>query len=310
MAAVLENTPAQTQVRPSFEGTCGEDATASRSCLQDGAGDKPSIAKSHELGAPRTDEGGINFDFQKSGCQTATKTYFPARPSPGGHSFHSIQNWATIDLHQQPEHDDSPSKRSDISICAPHADEFDEAINNLTKNNDIGLENNPQESIVPCADNLVTKYMEEYKPESASPPPPLPLNGDLAKTINLCCDTKLSADKLKERRLREMRSENIDLFMRTTNSSIFKLHCGGVSHARNTDRKLQHVEQNVVKATYPRAVEDLQKLQHPAIAPDIAKIMDGIILLTDTVQDCEQTRRDLYKNVIPECWKRLLEKTE
>ena len=47
MAAVLENTPAQTQVRPSFEGTCGEDATASRYRLQNGAGDKPSIAKSH-----------------------------------------------------------------------------------------------------------------------------------------------------------------------------------------------------------------------------------------------------------------------
>ena len=130
MAAVSENTPAQPQVRPSFEGTCGEDTTASRSCLQDG--DKPSIAKSHELGAPGSDEDGVNFDFQKSGCQTATKYYFPTRPSPGGHSFHSIQKWATTDLHQQPEHDDSP-KRSDISICAPPADEFDEAINNLTK---------------------------------------------------------------------------------------------------------------------------------------------------------------------------------
>ena len=84
-----------------------------------------------------------------------------------------------------------------------------------------------------------------------------------------------------------MRPENIDLFMRTTNSTIFKLHCGDVSHARNTDMKLQHVEQNVVKVTYPLvwAVEDLQKLQNPAIAPAIAKIMDEIILLTDTVQD-------------------------
>ena len=171
MADVLENTPAQTQVRPSFEGTCGEDATASHSCLQDGAGDKPSIEKSHELGAPRSDEDGVNFDFQKSGCQTATKNYFPARPSSGGHSFHSIQNWATIDLHQQPAHAGSPFKCSDISICAPHADEFDEAINNSTKNNDIAFENNPRESIVPCVDNLFTKYMEEYKPDSAFGPP-------------------------------------------------------------------------------------------------------------------------------------------
>ena len=170
LATVLENTPAQTHVRPSFEGTCGEDATTSRSCLQDGAGDKPSIAKSHELGAPRSDEASVNFDFQKSGCQTATKNYFPARPSPGGHSFPSIQNWATIDLHQQPEHDDSHSKRSGISICAPHTDEFDEAINNLTKNNDIALDNKPQESIVPCVDNLFTNYMEEFKPASAFGP--------------------------------------------------------------------------------------------------------------------------------------------
>ena len=88
--------------------------------------------------------------------------------------------------------------------------------------------------------------MEEYKPDSAFGPP---LNGDLAKTINLFCDTKLSADKLKEIRLREMRPENIDLFMRTTNSTIFKLHCGDVSHARNTDMKLQHGEQNVSPCT-------------------------------------------------------------
>ena len=221
------------------------------------------------------------------GVKRPPKTIFLPGPPPGGRSFHSAQNWATIDLHQQqPEHDDSPSKRSDISICAPHADEFDEAINNLTKYNDIALENNPQESFVPCVDNLFTKYMEEYKPDSAFGPP----LGDLAKTINLFCYTKLSADKLKERRLREMCPENIDLFMLTTNSTIFKLHCGDVSRAHNTDMKLQHVEQNVVKATYPlvQAVEDLQKLQHPAIAPAIAKIMDGIILLTDTVQDCEQ----------------------
>ena len=186
---------------------------------------------------------------------------------------------------------------------------LNEAINNLTKNNDTALVSIPQESIVPCVDNLFTKYMEEYQPDSAFG---LPLNGDLAKTVNLFCDTKLSADKLKERQLREMRHENIDLFMRTINSTIFKLHCGDVSNAHHTDMKLQHVEQNGVKATYPlvRAVEDLQKLQHPAIAPAIAKIMDGIIPLTDTVQDCEQTRRDLYKNVIPGSWKGLLEKPE
>ena len=98
-----------------------------------------------------------------------------------------------------------------------------------------------------------------------------------------------------------MRPENVELANRTTNSTIFKLNCGDVSHARGTYIKLQHTEQNIVKATYPilRAVEELQQLNQPALEPAISKIMDGIILLTDTVQDTEQSRQDLYKNVIP-----------
>ena len=109
-----------------------------------------------------------------------------------------------------------------------------------------------------------------------------------------------------------MRPENVDLLMRTTNRTVFRLNCGDVSHARGTDIKLQHAEQNVVKSTYPiiRAVEDLHQLQQPALKPAIDKIMDGIILLTDTVQDIEQSRRELYKSVLPEGWKVLLAKPE
>ena len=117
---------------------------------------------------------------------------------------------------------------------------------------------------------------------------------------------------MKERRLREMLPENVDLLMRTTNRTDFKLNCGDVSHAHGTDIKLQHVEQNVVKATYPiiRAAQELQQLQQPALKPAIDKIMDGIILLTDTVQDIDQSRRQLYKSVLPEGWKGLLAKPE
>ena len=57
-------------------------------------------------------------------------------------------------------------------------------------------------------------------------------------------------------------------------------------------------------------MEDLQQLQQPALKPAIDKIIDGSILLTDTVQDIEQSRRELYKSVLPEGWKGLLAKPE
>ena len=113
------------------------------------------------------------------------------------------------------------------------------------------------------------------------------VSDDLARTVNLFYG--------KARRLWEMRPENVHLLMRTTNHTVFKLNCGDVSHAHGTRIQLQHAEQSVVKATYPiiQAVEDLQQLQQPALKPAIDKIMDGIILLTDTVQDIEQSRREL-----------------
>ena len=98
--------------------------------------------------------------------------------------------------------------------------------------------------------------------------------------------------------------------MRTSNRTIFKLNCGDVSHARSTDIKLQHAEQNVVKSTYPiiRAVEELKQLRQQALKPAIDKLVDGIILLTDNVRDMEQSRCDLFKTVLPEGWKGLLAK--
>ena len=109
-----------------------------------------------------------------------------------------------------------------------------------------------------------------------------------------------------------MRPENVDLMMLTTNMTIFKLNCGDVTHARSTDIKFHQAEQDVVKSTYPiiRAVEELKKIRQPALKPAIDKLVDGIILLTDTVQDLEQSRRDLYKTVLPEGWKGLLAKSE
>ena len=38
--------------------------------------------------------------------------------------------------------------------------------------------------------------------------------------------------------------------------------------------------------------------------------MDGVILLTDTIQELEQSRRELYKNVLPDGWKGLLAKPD
>ena len=86
----------------------------------------------------------------------------------------------------------------------------------------------------------------------------------------------------------------------------------GMSHARSTDIKLQHAEQNVVESSYPiiRAVEELKQLQLLALKPAIDKLVDGIILLTDTVQDMEQSRRNLYEIILPEGWKGLLAKPD
>ena len=115
-----------------------------------------------------------------------------------------------------------------------------------------------------------------------------------------------------ERRLQEMRPENVDLMMQTINRTMFKLNCGDVSHARSTDIKLHHAEENVVKSTYPiiRAVEELKQLRQPALKPAIDKLVDDIILLTDTVQDMEQSRHNLYKTVLREGGKGLLAKPE
>ena len=219
---------------------------------------------------------------------------------------------------QQRTPDNAPAK---LSLHVPSADEFDEAVRELTKtkntannnnNNDIiklnndGNINNTQQIAL---DGLYSKYMEEYKPDSMVGPL---VSDDLSKTVNLFSNNRLSTDKLKERRARELRPENVELFSRITNGTVFKLNVGDISHARSTDMKLQTVEKDVVKATYPilRAVDELQKLQQPALTPAISKIMDGIILLTDSVQDCQQTRRSLYKNILPESWKGILEKPE
>ena len=71
--------------------------------------------------------------------------------------------------------------------------------------------------------------MDEYQPDSVVGPC---VSDDLARTVYLFYGKKLSNEKLKERWLREMQPENVDLLMRTTNRTVFKLNCGDVSHAR------------------------------------------------------------------------------
>ena len=138
--------------------------------------------------------------------------------------------------------------------------------------------------------------------------PALPTGDDLAKTVNLFFEKKTLMINWRPR-LREMRPKNVP---RWSNRTIFKLNCGDVSRAHSTDIKLQHAEQNVVKSTYPimRAAEELKLLRQPALKLAIDKLVDGIILLTDTVQDMEQSRHNLYKTVLHEGWKGLLAKPE
>ena len=239
------------QVYSSFEDTCAVGTLASRSCSQDGAeGKSPSFVEvTHEKEAPRsTSEGGAQYDFTVHGSKKPTDVV----SSSPRHSTRSLTKWATKpDLAL--DSDDSPSKHSVISLEAGDVDEFDVAVQQLTTMPVLPPTSHPNGTPV---DTLYNTYMEEYQPDSLLGPA---VSDDLVRTVNLFVDKKLSAEKLKERRMREMRPDNIDLLMRTTNRTIFKLNCGDVSHARGINIKLQHVEQNVVKATYPiiRGVADL-----------------------------------------------------
>ena len=261
--------------------------------------------RNREREAPRpTSEGSAQCDFKNHGSNKPTTV---ASLAPR-HSSHSLTKWDTRnDLAL--DSDESPSKHSVISLEAGDIDEFDVAVQQLTTMPVLPPNSPPNPPIVTPVDTLYNTYMEEYQPDSLVGPA---VSDDLARTVNLFVEKKLPADKLKERRMREMRPENIDLLMRTTNRTIFKLNCGDVSHARSTDIKLQHAEQNVVKATYPiiRAVADLQQLEQPTLKPALEKLMDGVILLTDTIQELEQSRRELYKNVLPDGWKGLLAKPD
>ena len=299
MAAAFEKQQRHLQVHSSSEDTCLVGALASRPCSHGSAGGKVSLSFGRAASSCPCLEGGggTPYDFKNHGCQSPLATPVPWDPK-GDLPLQGVDS------------DDSPSKHSVLSLEAGDVDEFDLAVQKLTTKNTLpGSPPPPPQLGTPLMDTLYSKYMDEYQPDSVVGPC---VSDDLARTVNLFYGKKLPNEKLKERRLQEMRPEKVDLLIRMTNRTVFKLNCGDVSHVRGTDIKLQHAEQNVVKSTYPiiRAVEDLQQLQQPALKPAIDKLMDGIILLTDTVQDIEQSRRELYKNVLPEGWKGLLAKPE
>ena len=52
----------------------------------------------------------------------------------------------------------------------------------------------------------------------------------------------------------------------------------------------------------------LKNLHLDSVSPATDKIMDGIILLTNSLQTTDQLRSDMYKNVLPSEWKGLMSK--
>ena len=109
-----------------------------------------------------------------------------------------------------------PFKHSVISLEAGDVDGFDESAQQLTAMPVPPQSSSPTLPTGTPVDSFYNKYMEEYQPDSLVGPA---VGDDLARTVNIFFEKKLSYEKLKERRLREMRSENINLMMRTTNNT-------------------------------------------------------------------------------------------
>ena len=208
MTATFEKQKRQ-QVYSSYEDACEVGALASRSCSQDGAGGKSLsfVEVTRKREAPcSTSEGGAQYDFTVHGSKKPTNVV----SSSPRHSTRSLTKWATKpDLALNS--DDSPSEHSVISLEAGNVDEFDVAVQQLTTMPVLPPTSPPNGTPV---DTLYNTYMEEYQPDSLVGPA---VSDDLARTVNLFVDKKLSAEKLKVRRMREMLPNNIDLLMRTTN---------------------------------------------------------------------------------------------
>ena len=158
-------------------------------------------------------------------------------------------------------------------------------------------------------ESIFKKYMDEFRPELRVGPP---LDIDLAEAVVYFATNQLEPEKIQARQNNNMRPDNFDISTKLTNKTIFTLHCGDASFARNTDVKLQKVQNQVVSAIYPivRAVDYLKQLNIASLGPTYDKLMEGVILLTNTLQNTDQMRRDLYKNVLPVAWKGLVNKPE
>ena len=95
---------------------------------------------------------------------------------------------------------------------AGDVDEFDLAVQKLTTQKNTGSPQPPPLG-TSLMDNMYSKYMDEYQPDSVVGPC---VSDDLARTVNLFYGKN---SLLK------------NLLMRTTNRTVFKLNCGDVSHA-------------------------------------------------------------------------------
>ena len=206
MTAAFEKQQRHLQVHSSSEDTCMVGALASRPCPQ---GDTEGKASSSFEGAASShpcSEGDTPYDFKNHGCQSPPKSPVPS----SGRSAHSLKKWGTRgDLHLQGvDSDDSPSKHSVQRLEAGDVDEFDLAVRKMTTQKIIPGSPKPPPLGTPLMDNVYSKYMDEYQPDSLVGPC---VSDDLARTVNLFYGKKLSAEKLKERGLRETRPENVDL---------------------------------------------------------------------------------------------------
>ena len=196
-----------------------------------------------------------------------------------------------------------------VSIHADSSDDFDQVVKDLKGGKEQKNSDDPLTQVPDSPDDFFQKYTEEFQPEVMVGPP---VSEDLSRAIKIFSSTNLSSEKIKARQTRNLRPENVNLLTKLTNKSIFTLDCGEASFARATDIKLQKIQKQVEMATYPiiLAMDQLKNTKSNLLSPITDKIMEGIILLTNTLQNTDQARRELYKNVLPTEWKGLITKPE
>ena len=147
----------------------------------------------------------------------------------------------------------------------------------------------PQESKFRVFQNIITKTSESL----ASPLPE-----DMASCFNTTYHKTFLAEtsKVKELLTNTLRSENVDMIVRTTNNGLFSLKDPAMPNIRSRDAKLQETQGSLIKSSYitMKLAEDLA--QAHAMSD---QCIHSLTLNSVAVQQLDQVRRSAFKPVLP-----------